>query len=80
MHVVTNVYFDDEDTLTTLLASQQVTGQAICEEFTSRLKNGEGIVVMVHGESPRAMILRSAIEPQLKGTPQGDELICCPFG
>lgn len=77
--LITNVHFSDEETLTDLLSSSELTAQETRSELVSRLKRGEGLVAVVDGAAPRAIVLRAAADPSLKGTPDGETLTCLSF-
>lgn len=77
--LITNVHFQDPSTFDELFISKELTAQEIRFELVTRLKRGEGLVAVVDGEAPRAIVLRAAIDPSLKGTPEGDALTYLPF-
>lgn len=77
--VVTHVYFQGESELKDYLASSELSAIETRSRLMERLKNGEGLVAIVKDSSPRALVLRSTVEPQLKGKKDGDELLAIPF-
>ncbi len=77
--LVTNVHFENKTDLSEFLTSNVLTAIELRSDFISRLKNGEGLVVIINGLPPQALVLSYTIEQQLRGTKKGDILLAIPF-
>lgn len=78
VNLATSVYFTDGDTFRDLLKSSELTAIEIRKELACRAKRGESLVAVINGSPSRALVLRSTLDPQLKGKPEGDELVPLP--
>jgi hypothetical protein len=78
--LITSVYFANEDALRDLLQSTETTASEVRADLVGRLKRGEGLVAVVPNGPPRALVLRSTVDPTVKGKPGGDDLTPLPFG
>jgi hypothetical protein len=78
--ITSNVHFPHFGAVDDFLLSNETTAVAVRQELIERLKRGEGLVAVPADGSPsRALVLKSATNPSLKGKPEGDELIALPF-
>jgi len=78
--LITSVFLPDEGALMDLLRSGDAAVAEIRRDLVCRLTRGEGLVAVVNGQPPRALVLRCAIEPALRGKPEGNDLLSVPFG
>lgn len=76
---ITNIHFNNQSDLDDLLSSNEFTAEEIRQDLLARLSRSEGIVVIVSGSAPRALILKSSLHPELKGTPDGNSFVILPF-
>ncbi len=77
--LISNLYFENEADLTEFIISNELTAKEIRSGIVSRLKNGEGVVAVISGSPPRALVLRYTVEPKLKGKEEGYELLAVSF-
>jgi hypothetical protein len=68
---ITSVYF--EGAFSDFLSSQETTAQELRSELVGRIKKDEGLVAIVAGAHPRVLLLKSSLDPALKGQKAGDQ-------
>jgi hypothetical protein len=75
----TRIDFKNEDTLSDLLVSTETTAVEIRDGLVARIKNGEKLVAAIAGFPSCSFVLRSSLDPQLKGQSAGDNLVAIPI-
>jgi hypothetical protein len=71
--------FNNLADLDDFLSSDELTAVQIREDLQAHLKRGGNIKVTISGSAHSGLVLKSALNPDLIGTSEGDVLVVLPF-